>query len=121
MSNDKKYHADGTICMHFGDGGNKRVTFIPDRYVEQGGCQFVVFVPQADECQSAPKTTPALVVKAKDVPLLWYPYFKGKEALLLQAAVSRIKVTVVVSPCANGILFLKEIVIPAVPASPTTR
>ena len=89
MSNDKKYHADGTICMHFGDGGNKRVTFIPDRYVEQGGCQFVVFVPQADECQSAPKTTPALVVKAKDVPLLSYPYFKGKEALLLQAAVSR--------------------------------
>ena len=38
------YQADGTIHVRFG-GTSSVVTFIPDKYVEQGGSKFVVFVP----------------------------------------------------------------------------
>ena len=48
------YQADGTIHVRFG-GDESVVTFIPDKYVEQGGGKFVVFVPwgkkPASDCE----------------------------------------------------------------------
>ena len=38
------YQADGTIHVRFGRTSSV-VTFIPDKYVEQDGSKFVVFVP----------------------------------------------------------------------------
>ena len=116
----EKYQADGTIQVQVPFGADKLVTFIPDRYVEQNDSKFVVFLPQ---CQAA---STAHVVNGKEVPLRLDEGLADEEALLLQVAamqvaVNRIKVTVVVSPSANGGLDLKEVVIPAVPTSPTTR
>lgn len=128
-NNEGNYQADGTIQVRLGaSDGIKTVTFIPDQYVEQNDSKFVVFLPRdygttakADQYQAVSTTTLARVVKAKEARLRLDGGFADKEALLLQAAVDHIKVTVVVSPSANGGLDLKEVVIPAVPTSPTTR
>ena len=112
MSNQEvKYQANGTIRVHL---GAKTVTFIPCQYVEQNGSKFIVFVPQDDKCEPAPKATPACVVKAKEVPLSYNDCVK--EASLLEAAVNCTEVTVVVVySSSNGLLTLKEAIIPAVP------
>ena len=46
------YQADGTIHVRFGRTSSV-VTFIPDKYVEQGGSKFVVFVPWEGDGQKS--------------------------------------------------------------------
>jgi len=135
---EKQFRADGTISVRFGasdagagDGGRKRrlrgineVTFIPDQYVEHNGSKFVVFVPwdggtaKADQRLPASEAKPAYIIAAKGVT--FDGNFANKQQALLQAAVNRIKVTVLVSckrkSCgAEGELTLDEIFIPAIP------
>ena len=135
MPNDKQFRADGTICVRFGaNGGINEVTFIPDQYVKQNGSEFVVFVPweggtaKADQRLPASEAKLAYVVEAKAVT---FDDNVADKHVLLQAAVNRIKVTVLVSLCEvsyynNGKkrkkrkLKLDGIVIPATSAEPPT-
>lgn len=116
-NDDAKYQADGTIHVRIG-GNENAVTFIPDRYVEQGGCKFVIFVPCRQDGKSDGEKD-GLVKKAcgpkgasKGVPLR----DPNKLACrLLEVAVKATKVTVVVSQE----LELQEVVVPAIPTKPS--
>ena len=116
-SDSVKYQADGTIHVRFG-GEKHVVTFIPDKYVEQGGDKFIVFTPQCPPsgvgccpvvkvCRpdGAPKGVEFTVEKRKFETLV-----------LVAAAVKATKVTVLVS---KG-LELEEIIVPAIPAKSAT-
>ena len=121
-----KFRADGTIGVRFNaDGKISEVMFIPCQHIEHNGNKFVVFVPwdgdtaKADGRLRTSEAKPAYVVAAK-----WVIFDKNcaNKQDLLQAAVNRIKVTVLVSreskSCdARGEVKLKldEIFIPAIP------
>ena len=125
----ERYQADGTIHVRLNDGP---VTFIPDKYVEQGGCKFVVFVPwcpklpedtastsNASESQSTREVEiDGLVVKTRGRRNLAEGVVlsadKGLTARLLEAAVKGIKVTVLVSRDGRK-LRLSEVIVPAIP------
>ena len=128
------YQADGTIHVRFG-GDESVVTFIPEKYVEQGGSRFVVFVPWEGDGQKSNANgdgkgkarksdceveIDGLVAKAcgsKGVPL--HVENRRLVRLYLEAAVRAIKVTVLVSH-GHRKLKLEEVVVPAIPAKPAT-
>lgn len=114
-SNPDLYQADGTIHVNASVSGGEKintVTFIPDRFIEQNGSKFIVFLPldHTEEAnQSGPATT-ALFVKKEKVNLCVDDDFK---APLLEAAVKGIKVTVRVSFCKPN-LALQSVTIPVI-------
>lgn len=122
-----RYQANGTLHVHsYMRGGNVRaVTFVPDQYVEQNGSKFVVFLPltavsnRADQGGSRFARS-ALVVNGRNAELLVKSPNK-LEALIVQAAVERIKVTALVSPSLTRRLTLEGVIIPAIPTRSTAE